>query len=632
MADDKKSPQKIIRPMRSIDMVVDTISTNTNAYAYFSPEKRTITVNYQKSKQQTQQTQQAPKSTSNTHKKTQKPEKKVYKHKKVPTQKKAPKPVTNTPISEENIAIEQRNQKAQSFEILLHEQKHRDNYNNGTASLPLGYQNYYKKEMWDEISGHMSTLIYLRDQYIKTGDTSVFENSITSNDFSFYKEAIEKGEINPKSSYKEDFDKDMRLIVNGTKQMWIDNYSSVYDCQQIPFNAIREGKSDTEIKPFDDDNNYKQAQKIELTIGGVDFTKYLDNDVEISELGQSLFDTIKPEQLEKGDNTLSNKELAEKYEYPAYDSSMSLLSYQKLLQHHLLINGVADEIKDIFNSDKSMQDVHDKTKADAKSVYENLLAVTPLYQEKNKIMALVDAAARDHAEERLPKQDDAAQLAAYNNAVNKIYTEALGESLSSINPRQILNSTDELPFENLPDYAKKIDAKNNTQKQDNKPQYPTWTKDGPHVSQVMFIDIPDLQRDFIDKPTKSYADENLKNTLKLQAAQAKGKSQTTADEQNGEMSPEELKQRLKDTATNHGKSTEETIETATENAPAVHTNEAVDSTAQPTGIEKEDVQAEQTLTKADYIQRLRGIETPTHKPTIQCNVNTALLQKSYRGR
>lgn len=130
-----------------------------------------------------------------------------------------------------------------------------------------------------------------------------------------------------------------------------------------------------------------------------------------------------------------------------------------------------------------------------------------------------------------------------------------------------------------------------------------------------------------------HSDENLKNTLKLQAAQAKGKSQTTADEQNGEMSPEELKQRLKDTATNHGKSTDETIETATENAPAVHTNEAIDSTAQPTGIEKEDVQAEQPLTKADYIQRLRGIETPTmHKPTTQRNVNTALLQKSYRGR
>lgn len=39
MADDKKSPQKIIRPTRSIDMVVDTISTNTNAYAYF-PQKK----------------------------------------------------------------------------------------------------------------------------------------------------------------------------------------------------------------------------------------------------------------------------------------------------------------------------------------------------------------------------------------------------------------------------------------------------------------------------------------------------------------------------------------------------------------------------------------------------------------
>ena len=278
-----KMPQP---PMRNIDFQVDTVSVeraNTTG-AYQNPETNSITSNF---------------------------------------------------IKENN----EWNEWAQGDNILIHEQKHRDNNNQGLFEYPVSPEQAYKLEMYDEISANMASLLLLRQKYLETGDISIFDKTEQGR-FSFYKEAIEKGEINPRSNTKEDFDKEMRLIANGTKDMWMQEFAETElyrDCGAS--SAVSYGDMTGKYAQYYD-QNYERGKKIALTIGGVDFTQYLDNDVEIPEVGRKQLreyligsENYKPaEDVKK----LSNQDLAKKYNIPAYDGSMSLQQYQDYLQHYLL--------------------------------------------------------------------------------------------------------------------------------------------------------------------------------------------------------------------------------------------------------------------------------------------------------
>ncbi len=166
------------------------------------------------------------------------------------------------------------------------------------------------------------------------------------------------------------------------------------------------------------------------------------------------------------------------------------------------------------------------------------------------------------------------------------------------------------------------------------------------------VDIKNFRK-LIENPRKlgniifeQTSDENLRNTLKFQAAQANEEAQVAVNEPSQAMSPEELKKNLKEAAANQGASSAEVKETTAGNAqnnqPNTITSENVSDeqmgkTAdsipqQQAGSEAKDNQTSKPLTKAEYIQQLRGITPTMHKPTTQRNVNTAMFQKSYRGR
>ena len=251
--------------MRTIDFQVDTLDTQTSTGGYFTPSKKTLTLNYQ----------------------------------------------------EGNASF---NDWSQSPSVLIHEQKHRDNYSQGIYEYALSPEQAYKVNMHDEISANMASLIYLRDQYLKTGDISVFKNEDTR--FAFYINALKNGEINPFSSKQEDFDKEIALIANGTRDMWQGLFAQTDGYIDTGVGRARSyGEKDGKHAAFYD-QNYQKAQKIMYNIGGIDFTKYMDKDVEVPEKG------IK--QIYSGEN------LAEKFDLPKYDGKMSLLQYQNLLQHALV--------------------------------------------------------------------------------------------------------------------------------------------------------------------------------------------------------------------------------------------------------------------------------------------------------
>ena len=386
--------------MRTIDFQVDTLSNKTTAGGYFTPDERTVTINYQEGN-------------------------------------------------------EEFNDWSQSPTVLIHEQKHRDNYSQGIYEYVLSSEQAYKVNMHDEISANMASLLYLRDEYLKTGNMAVFEQE--NGRFAFYVEAIKKGEINPFSSKEEDFDKEMALIANGTRDMWVRDFASTDSYLSTgKWYAQHRGEADGKHAAFYDEN-YDRAKKIMYTIGGVDFTKYMDKDVDIPSDGKrKIYKGVK---------------LAKELGLPDYDDKMSLLQYQNLLQHAL----VAQDKRAGMKSDEQIMPGEDRTAGQwntdmAAYVYltdkkltdyqidtynEALERVTQ--KDMLLIEEIINGIAVDYNKKGkpLPKGDDMA----YNEAVNKLYSGQVKFNQDDlkfegeVNLRKAFNPNDELPLKELPDYA-----------------------------------------------------------------------------------------------------------------------------------------------------------------------------------
>ncbi|MBE6462493.1 MAG: hypothetical protein E7005_01890 [Alphaproteobacteria bacterium] len=401
----KKDFDEATERMRNVDFQVDTLANNTGTGGYFNPANNSITINYLEND-------------------------------------------------------EDFNKWSGSGAVLIHEQKHRDNANQGIHAYAMSVEQAYKVCMHDEISANMAGLIYLRDKYLKTGDISVFEED--KSNFDFYIDAIKNGEINPFSNSKEDFDKEMALIVNGTRDMWVKTYASNFYLDDHIINAKYYGEEDGKNAEFYDEN-YERAKKIAYNIGGIDFTKYMDKDVEVPEQGKLKI--------------LSGEKWAEALEIPEYDGKMSLLQYQKLLQHALVMKDskVGINSKDYVSSEsestkgKLILDMaayyyltegklDDSTQENYKEALDNIAQ-----EDKKVIEDVITNIAKDYEKrgEKLPEGDDKA----YNDAVDKIYTGTVKfneddlKYEGEINLRKAFNPNDELPLKELPQKAQEAQQK-----------------------------------------------------------------------------------------------------------------------------------------------------------------------------
>ena len=391
--------------MREVDFQVDTLSNKTTTGAYFLSGDNTLTINYVE--------------------------------------------------GEDSF-----NSWSGSMAVLMHEQKHRDNRSQGIYEYALSPEQASKTEMNDEISANMASLVYLRDKYLKTGDISVFEED--GSRFRFYTDAIKKGEINPFSNKKEDFDKEMALIANGTRDMWMRDFSGTYVDYGVR-NAKSYGEKDGKHAAYYD-QNYERARKIAYTIGGVDFTQYMDKDVEIPDAGKRKI--------------MEGEKLAEELGLPKYDGKMSLLQYQNLLQHTLAVQDRLCGLKcrDKFpglDEGKTIGQWHTETAA---YVYLTEKKLMPSQQEdyqtaldnvakndKALIDGVVNQVAREYAArgEKLPEGDDEA----YNKAVDELYSGQVKFNQDDlkfegkVNLRQAFNPKDELPLKELPKEAAELQQK-----------------------------------------------------------------------------------------------------------------------------------------------------------------------------
>lgn len=207
-------------PKRTIDYQVDTISVAGGAIAYFSPDRNTITENYVKGKD---------------------------------------------------------NSDNQSLAIKAHEQKHRDNNKAGLENMPMSLEQYYKVCCHNEISATMCELMQLRQEYIEAKSPKAREQIIKDNPtFEYYFKAIKEGKINPLANNAASFEKEMKFIATETQRLWMNIQAVEYDKNHTSmtedFLDIRDYK---ELKP--NAVNYAKARKIAYTIGGIDFSKYMQD-------------------------------------------------------------------------------------------------------------------------------------------------------------------------------------------------------------------------------------------------------------------------------------------------------------------------------------------------------------------
>ena len=300
---------------------------------------------------------------------------------------------------------------------LTHEQKHRDNTLKGMHAWPVSPEQAYKLEMHNEISANIAELLSLRQKYLETGDISVFDDKGTC--FHFYKNAILSGEIKPNSPYKEDFDKEMSLIVNGTSKMWQETFAPNSYVKDGVSNGVSHGDINGKYAKYHD-QNYENGKKIAYTIGGVDFTKYMDKDVEIPEKGKTALKDALKNGISKPQN-----------------------GYQSFLAKSCDFFGLRpDEKSDVLKAAQGEKGIAGRIAA--------------------PIVATLSAA----------------MFGTYNRMKNA-YHSVFPPKNEQTHPI-------------------------NTQK----PQYREWkNKDGERVSPVQYRQILDMDKDIIQKPTKSYADE-----------------------------------------------------------------------------------------------------------------------------
>ncbi|MBP3545736.1 MAG: hypothetical protein J6K16_01220 [Alphaproteobacteria bacterium] len=467
--DDGDSTEKVVTvvPTRKIDYQVDTVNSITN-YGSYSRSKNTITLYYQK----------------------------LARHYDLP---------------EEFIAMS-----------VIHEQKHRDNKKMRISEYPVSPEQAYKLDMHNEISANLAELIYVRDRYIKTGDTKIL--GITSR-FKFYKDAIEQGIINPKSKYKEDFDKEMSLIVNGVIKMWDNTIAGEYTAQNAG-NAFNNSNHSGSYAEFYDEN-YQKCVQMTYNVGGVDFSQYIKNDVEIPEVGKKRLDYMLMQSYfyVRGHN---NQKICERFNLPEYNGNLTINEYRNLLRHALVIQNMSfleEAPEEHINKIALSYVKKEKNKEEIAAEYEKSFKVVDEYFHST-VDGIIDRLVTDsHSGNiKIPKRTKN-KGSYYEQALRELYTahiEKDGTKLD-INLSDILNPEGKMPLNDMYKISAGviIEEKNNKKisvAELSKPQYRRWkNKDGERVSKVQYFEAIDTSKDIIVQPETSYmaeVEKNIKDIVK----------------------------------------------------------------------------------------------------------------------
>ncbi|MBP5698818.1 MAG: hypothetical protein J6W96_04770 [Alphaproteobacteria bacterium] len=168
---------------------------------------------------------------------------------------------------------------------MVHEQKHSDNANEGIKGYWMSLEQYYKICRYDEISANIASLLYLREKYIqaKTDEEREQIAKARGGEFSFYFDAIKRGEIDPFTDNPEKFMEEMKFIAQGTQKMWMKNSLDWYNegslTKHVQWYYNRIDDIDVTNEHFNPNKeNYLKAEQslFRENLAGIDFTPFIE--------------------------------------------------------------------------------------------------------------------------------------------------------------------------------------------------------------------------------------------------------------------------------------------------------------------------------------------------------------------
>ena len=372
--------------------------------------------------------------------------------------------------------------------VLYHELKHRYNYQRGIWAYPLSLEDAYKVQMHDEMSAHLASLIAAREVYLKTGNVEDITN--VAEDCLFYRNAVVLEQINPKSRNKEDFEKEMAFMLEGVQKMWMKYYAEhPLMMEECAVNGAANYDVSGRYEQFYGEN-YHRALKIMYTIGGVDFSKYLEKDIQIPEDGRKMLYKKMYENYEIFPK-MAHREFAEIMDFPTFDGKMSVKQYYNLLQHRLM----ADYLVPVLQKE-SMK------KADEEAI-QKIIGHARQYAAKQKAilnrMAYLAAREYKSSGRKLPKDNDEA----YDDAAEKMYVgvfEFYNISWLDLDKKLPLKYRSDIAYtkENIKQATENAVIH---QPENMKPKYRAYrNEDGSRVSDVQNIELLDLSKRIIQIP------------------------------------------------------------------------------------------------------------------------------------
>ena len=403
------------------------------------------------------------------------------------------------------------NNLANSTPVIEHEVKHNDNNDRGIYAYPMSQEQIYKVNMHDEISANMAELVYLRDQYLKTGDISIFEKEFDGC-FAFYAEAIKNGTIEPNSDDPEKFAQEMAFMVNGTQKMWMDIFSESY-IEQNAAASIEFNDPEGKYKQFYDEN-YAKAVKSCYNIGGIDFSLYMQQDVEIPQAGLEKMEEMRRFNKVTGSDSYealseyTNAEITQKYGLPAYEQGMSMEEYEKLLKHHLAAEDFMSKVNESDYAAKanSSSDImqNPQFKEDYnQSISNNSPFIGGAIDSQAALIAFKTAARECYEKDgKFPESDGVTYKKARDNLLCFDVTNIKTGEKERVSLINILNPEDNLPIYNQDTVTTRLEAikesvdKHNSWWQKTK----DWVADKKDKAVNWAKDTKDTAKRWIDKP------------------------------------------------------------------------------------------------------------------------------------
>jgi len=140
----------------------------------------------------------------------------------------------------------------------------------------LSVQEYVKLCAWDEISANLCAILTARYEYLYSKDPQSVIQKYQNTYMKFYFDAIKTGQITPNSEKISDTER--AFLINGTKNMWLQKFWSVY------LNTFIK-KLNIHVEHFgvvpDNNKEYLLLRNNMLHMGGINFASYLKHDITI---------------------------------------------------------------------------------------------------------------------------------------------------------------------------------------------------------------------------------------------------------------------------------------------------------------------------------------------------------------